>query len=84
MDRIGRGGAQPGDSPLLAVHTAGLPPAWLLALCIGLSFAGAILGGKILERMTDVNFKRYTRWIVTILGVLYFARGVMLLVHSPV
>jgi len=71
-------------APLLAVHTAGLPPAWLLALCIGLSFAGAILGGKILERMTDVNFKRATRWIVTVLGVLYFMRGVMLLAHSPV
>jgi uncharacterized protein len=66
-------------APLLALSTAGLPPLWVVAICVALSFAGAVLGGKILERMTDVNFKRTTRWIVTALGVFYFAQGVALL-----
>jgi len=32
--------------------------------------------------MTDVNFKRYTRWIVTGLGVFYFAQGVTRLAQT--
>jgi uncharacterized membrane protein YfcA len=68
-------------APLLALSTGGLPPLWVLAICVGLSFAGAVLGGKILERMTDLNFKRYTRWIVTALGIFYFAQGVTLLLQ---
>ena len=66
-------------APLFAAHTAGLPPLWALAICVGLSFAGAILGGQILERMTDVNFKRSTRWIVTALGAYYLVQGLTLL-----
>ena len=67
---------------LLTLKTAGLPPAWVLILCVGLSFTGAVLGGTVLERLTDVNFKRYTRWIVTGLGVFYFAQGVTLLAQT--
>jgi uncharacterized protein len=67
-------------APLLTSQTAGLPPLWLLAVCIGLSFAGAVLGGQILDRMTEINFKRYTRWIVSALGVFYFSQGVMSLI----
>jgi uncharacterized membrane protein YfcA len=62
-------------APLFALHTTGLPPLWVMAVCVGLSFVGAILGGKILERMTDVNFKRYTRWIVTVLALITSRRG---------
>ncbi|WP_411287790.1 TSUP family transporter [Phenylobacterium sp.] len=69
-------------APLIAAGGEGFPPLWLFAIAIPLSMAGTALGGRILDRMTDVNFKRWTRWIVTAVGVAYliqaaqlFARG---------
>ncbi|WP_333587775.1 hypothetical protein [Phenylobacterium sp.] len=41
--------------------------------------AGTWCGGLILERITDVNFRRWTRWIVTAVGVLYLIQGAQLL-----
>jgi uncharacterized protein len=32
-------------------------------------------GGWVLDRMSDVNFKRWTAWIVTAIGVLYLAKA---------
>jgi hypothetical protein len=29
----------------------------------------------VLERMTDVSFREWTKWIVTVTGVVYLARG---------
>lgn len=65
-------------APLIAAGSTGLPPAWTFALCIALSFVGAILGGKILDRLNDLRFKSATRWIVTILGAIYFIQGVQM------
>jgi uncharacterized membrane protein YfcA len=65
-------------APLLAGSAAGLPPPWVFALAIPLSMAGTFVGGMILDRMSDVNFKRWTRWIVTAVGVTYLARAAQL------
>ena len=54
---------------------AGMPPIWLFAAAIPLSMLGTVVGGRILDRMTDINFKRYTRLIVTAVGVLYLAQA---------
>ena len=58
-------------APLIALHGKGLPPWWVFALAIPLSMAGTAVGGLILERMDDVNFKRLSRLIVTATGLLY-------------
>jgi len=58
---------------------AEMPPLWLFALAIPLSMAGTWCGGLILEKMSDVNFKRWTRWIVTAVGVLYLIQAAQLL-----
>ena len=50
----------------------------MFALAIPLSMAGTYAGGMILDRMTDVNFKRWTRWIVTGVGVSYLVRAAQL------
>jgi uncharacterized membrane protein YfcA len=50
---------------------ASLPPLWLFALAIPLSMAGTAVGGMVLDRMSDANFKRWTRWIVTLIGLFY-------------
>ena len=39
---------------------------------------GAWLGGKVLDRMSDVNFLKRTRWIVTGLGVIYLIQAAQL------
>lgn len=54
---------------------AGMPPIWLFAAAIPLSMLGTVVGGRILDRMTDINFKRYTRLIVTAVGVLYLVQA---------
>ena len=58
-------------APLIALHGKGLPPWWVFALAIPLSMAGTAVGGLILERMDDVNFKRISRLVVTATGLLY-------------
>lgn len=65
-------------APLIASSQSGLPPAWVFAIAVPLSMAGAVLGGQILQRMTDVNFKRWTRWIVTAIGVVYLVQAAQL------
>ena len=70
-------------APLLiaggSLQAADMPPLWLFALAIPLSMAGTWCGGLILERMSDVNFKRWTRWIVTAVGGLYLIQAAQLL-----
>lgn len=70
-------------APLLATSTRDMPPPWLFALAIPLSMAGTVVGGRILDRMSDVNFKRWTRWLVTGIGLLYLAQAAQLFLRHP-
>jgi len=65
-------------APLLAVGGEGLPPTWVFALAIPLSMAGTAAGGLLLNRLSDVNFKRYLRGILTTIGVLYLIQAAYL------
>jgi uncharacterized protein len=62
-------------APLLGARGATLPPPWLFAIAIPLSMAGTVVGGRVLDRMSDVNFKCWTRWIVTAVGVFYLIKA---------
>jgi len=44
------------------------------------AIAGTSAGYWILQRMTDINFRAWMRWIVTAIGVYYLSQGVLLLV----
>ena len=60
------------------VATAGLsalPPIWLIATAIPLSMMGTWLGGRVLALMTDADFKRWMKYLVTIIGVIYLLRA---------
>jgi uncharacterized membrane protein YfcA len=57
---------------------AGFPPLWAFAVIVPLSLFGTWLGGLVLERMTDANFRTWTKWIVTAMGVIYLAQGIAL------
>lgn len=52
---------------------------WVAVMLVVLAFAGTSLSRRILERMTDVSFRLWTRATVMVLGVVYIANGVWLL-----
>ena len=68
-------------APLFAAGGKGMPPWWVFALAIPLSMAGTAVGGAILNRVSDVDFKRWTRWIVTGVGVTYLFQAAQLFLH---
>jgi len=66
--------------PLLqAQGLADLPPLWVLSLAIPAVVIGTKTGTSLLERFSDVGFRKYTRILVTIVGVVYVLRGLALL-----
>lgn len=60
---------------LMSVSTDTLPPLWLIAVSIPLSMLGTWMGGKVLEAMTDISFREWTRWVLTLVGTVYLLRG---------
>lgn len=64
--------------PLVAAPASQLPSVWVFVLAVPLSMAGAVLGGEILQRMTDVDFKRWTRRLVTAVGLVYLVQTAQL------
>ncbi|GGA68942.1 permease [Nitratireductor aestuarii] len=46
-----------------------------VALCIPAAFLGAWLGKFVLDRMSDLQFRSWTRMIVTCIGFAYFVQG---------
>jgi uncharacterized membrane protein YfcA len=54
---------------------------WVGVMMVLLAFTGTSLSRRVLERMNDASFRRWTRWTVLTLGVLYLADGVRLLLR---
>lgn len=65
-------------APLLAAPKGTLPPWWLFALAIPASMLGTVAGGWVLDRISDVDFKRWTAWIVTGIGFVYLLKAAQL------
>ena len=56
-----------------------LPPLWVLAFAIPAVVMGTKVGTSLLERFSDVGFRKYTRILVTVVGAVYVLRGLALL-----
>lgn len=70
-------------APMLgAAQASGMPPWYFFVVAAPLAMLGAWLGGKVLDRMSDVGFLKWTRWIVTALGALYLVQAAMLFMQS--
>jgi len=54
-------------------------PLWSIIPAAMLAIGGTSLAPYVLERMTDDGFRRYTRWIILTLSLIYILRGVALL-----
>jgi uncharacterized membrane protein YfcA len=70
-------------APIAAAGKAQMPPLWVFILAFPLSMAGTVVGGRILDRMNDVDFKRWTRWIVTVIGAGYLVQAARLFLAQP-
>jgi uncharacterized membrane protein YfcA len=60
---------------VIALAGAEVPP-WLAATMVLLAFAGTSLSRRVLERISDASFRRWTRGTVMALGGIYLASGV--------
>lgn len=47
----------------------------IILLAAPLAIIGTSAGNVILKRLTDANFRAWTRWIVTVIGTFYFVQG---------
>mgnify|MGYP001273119213 CR=1 FL=1 len=65
-------------APLFAAPSGTLPPFWLFAIAIPASMLGTGAGGWVLDRISDVDFKRWTAWIVTGIGLVYLVKAAQL------
>jgi uncharacterized membrane protein YfcA len=54
-------------------------PLWVHGPAMLLAVLGTSLAPFVLERLTDVGFRQWTRWIIMAISVVYLARGVWLL-----
>jgi uncharacterized membrane protein YfcA len=68
--------------PLIGAASTGMPPWWFFAIAAPLAMIGAWLGGMVLDKMSDVNFLKWTRWIVSALGVIYLFQALELFSRS--
>ena len=59
---------------ILAAEGTHVSPGFAL-LIIAVSFVGTTLSRTVLERMTDNSFRRWTRWTVMSVGVMYLLGG---------
>lgn len=65
------------SAPVIAATGVGaLPPWWLILMAVPLSMTGTTLGGKVLQRMSDVNFKRGMKYLVTAIGAVMLMKAV--------
>jgi uncharacterized membrane protein YfcA len=65
--------------PLFAsAQSSGLPPWWFFAVAAPLAMIGAWLGGMVLDKMSDKSFLKWTRLIVTAIGVVYLVQAAVL------
>jgi uncharacterized protein len=60
---------------IAAAGTQALPPWWLILGAAPLSMLGTTLGGKVLDRMSDVNFKRGMKYLVTAIGAVMLMKA---------
>jgi len=69
-------------APLLKLGGPGMPPWWLFAAAAPLSIVGTVLGGRLLDRLTDVSFIAWTKRIIAVIGAVYLVQAARLCFFS--
>jgi len=55
---------------------------WVALLAIVLAIIGTTSSRRVLEAMSDTQFKRWSRWLIMALSIVYLAQGTYLLVTT--
>lgn len=66
---------------LLATNRGSIDWTFALAM-VGLAVVGTTLSRKVLERMSDRDFRRWTRGTVSTIGAYYLCNGLWILAHA--
>jgi uncharacterized membrane protein YfcA len=66
---------------LLSPAGRALVPLWLFGAAVLVSIAGILVGGWVLDRMTDTGFRRWRIGIITAMGGLYLVQAGAILLH---
>lgn len=61
----------------LAIADAEMPGIWIFVMAVGLAIAGTTLARQLLERLTDAQFRRWTKYLVLTIGAVYVIQGVL-------
>ena len=64
---------------LIGADLSGLPPLWFFLAAIPCIMIGTFIGTRILHRMSDIGFRKYTKWLVSVVGIIYVWRGAVLM-----
>jgi uncharacterized membrane protein YfcA len=64
---------------MFASDLSGLPPLWFFIAVIPFILIGTFTGTRVLKKMSDVGFRKYTKWLVSVVGFIYLIRGAGLL-----
>jgi uncharacterized membrane protein YfcA len=68
---------------LPALGAGALPQAQWLFIAAPLAILGTTLGARFLAMMSDIQFRQWTKWIVSAIGLAYVVRGLLLLAGGP-
>lgn len=55
-------------------------PLWVYGAAIALAMLGTTLAGKALDKMSEGDFRRYSRWLIQSVAVVFIGRGLWLLI----
>jgi len=64
---------------LLASQLSNLPPWWFFVAAVPLIMIGTYGGTRILGRMSNSGFRNATKYLVSVIGIVYVVRGAVLL-----
>lgn len=63
------------------LHEMSILPWWLFAVALPLSMLGTTAGKKLLDRMTDMHFRKWSQRITLMIGAVLLAQGVALMLR---
>ena len=61
-----------------ALEDASRIPLYVYAMVVPLAMLGTTLGKRVLDAMSDGNFRRWSQWIIFSIGAVYLVRSAML------
>ena len=64
---------------VMSARLSNLPPWWFFAAAVPFIMLGTFTGTRILNRMSNIGFRNYTKYLVSAIGVVYAFRGAGLL-----